>query len=193
MIMLNYVAAGVALDPRGEIPRTPLDPRVVVGVSGSRSSIAALCWAAREAERRHGLLVAVLAWQPPLAAYYAVAALHHDQTKQQEAADIKLAALVREAFGNTVPSNLLPEVVKDTAEHALIARSADADLLVLGTTSRIGRSLGPVIRACLGRASCPVVIIGTEQAGPDAADWCTNSRASSARTARATAATASAR
>jgi nucleotide-binding universal stress UspA family protein len=177
MTMFTYVAAGVA-------PR----PRVVVGVSGSRSSIAALCWAAREADQRHGLLVAVLAWQPPHAAYYAVAALRHDVAKQHEAADTKLAAIVREAFGDAMPGTLLPEVVEDTAEHALIARSADADLLVLGTTSRIGRSVGPVIRACLSRASCPVVVIGTGPADPDPADWRTTGRTGSAASARAAAA-----
>jgi nucleotide-binding universal stress UspA family protein len=172
MTMLDYVAAGVAAGPR-----------VVVGVSGSRSSIGALCWAAREAAQRRGLVVAVMAWQPPRAAHYAVSAVRHDQAKQREAADIRLAAIVRAAFGDEIPGHLVTEVVEDTAEHALIGRSAEADLLVLGAMpapAHIARPVGPVIRACLGRARCPVVIIRTGQAGGDPADRCVDGSASSA-------------
>jgi len=49
-------------------------------------------------------------------------------------------------------------------ERALVDSSAAADLLVLGSESGLtaGRSAGPVIRACLSRAYCPVVVISPE-------------------------------
>ncbi len=50
--------------------------------------------------------------------------------------------------------------------RVLLDRCADADMLVLGTsgdTPGAVRSAGPVIRACLRRASCPVVVISAAQ------------------------------
>jgi len=50
------------------------------------------------------------------------------------------------------------------AERVLVDLSAGADLLVLGSASGLtdGRSIGPVIRGCLSRAHCPVVVVGPE-------------------------------
>jgi nucleotide-binding universal stress UspA family protein len=61
------------------------------------------------------------------------------------------------------------EVVDGLAARVLLDRCAGADMLVLGTASDTpgaGRPLGPVIRACLRRAPCPVVVIS---AAPDPA------------------------
>jgi nucleotide-binding universal stress UspA family protein len=54
------------------------------------------------------------------------------------------------------------EVVEGLAPRVLLDRCADADMLVFGTASDVpgsSRSAGPVIRACLRRAPCPVVVI----------------------------------
>jgi nucleotide-binding universal stress UspA family protein len=58
------------------------------------------------------------------------------------------------------------EVVDGLAARVLLDRCAGADMLVLGTASDTpgaGRSVGPVIRACLRRAPCPVVVISAAQ------------------------------
>ena len=58
------------------------------------------------------------------------------------------------------------EVVDGLAARVLLDRAAGADMLVLGTASDTTgalRSAGPVIRACLRRASCPVVVISVAQ------------------------------
>ena len=55
--------------------------------------------------------------------------------------------------------------VMDIAPHrVLLERCAGAEMLVLGTAGDepgASWSAGPVIRACLRRAPCPVVVIGT--------------------------------
>ena len=58
------------------------------------------------------------------------------------------------------------EVVEGLAPRMLLDRCAGADMLVLGTASDApgsSRSAGPVIRACLRRAPCPVVVISAAQ------------------------------
>ena len=59
------------------------------------------------------------------------------------------------------------EVTEGNPERALVDSSAGADLLVLGAASGqlASRSLGPVVRTCLSRAHCPVVVVGPEGQG----------------------------
>jgi len=143
-------------------------PAIIVGASGSRASIAALRWAAEEARRRDARLIAVRAWQPAREAHYAVTARHQDAEHQRRAVTWELASTLRSAFGARLPAHLFTEVIEDMAERALADRSVGADLLVLGSASSpdlSGRSIGPVIRSCLSRAHCPVVVIGAERFG----------------------------
>ena len=58
------------------------------------------------------------------------------------------------------------EVVEGLAPRMLLDLCAGADMLILGTASDVpgsSRSAGPVIRACLRRAPCPVVVISAVQ------------------------------
>jgi nucleotide-binding universal stress UspA family protein len=58
------------------------------------------------------------------------------------------------------------EVADGLAARVLLDRCPGADMLVLGTSSGVPgapRSAGPVIRACLRRAPCPVVVISAAQ------------------------------
>ncbi len=137
-------------------------PAVVVGVSGSRASAAALRWAADEARRRHAGLRVVRSWDPEFRAPYAPSDSQPTRAQQREAASDGLAALVRTEFGSETPDGVTTELAQGIAERTLVDRSAGADLLVLGSASRptpAGRSIGPVIRACLSRAQCPVVVV----------------------------------
>ncbi len=138
---------------------------IVVGASGSRASQRALRWAADEAGRRNARLVIVRAWQPAEAAFYAAHAEQPDAAHQRQAATRELASTLRAAFGENLPPRLVTEVTEGMPERVLADRTADADLLVLGSTSSptvVGRSVGPVIRSCLSRAHCPVVVIGPQ-------------------------------
>jgi nucleotide-binding universal stress UspA family protein len=138
-------------------------PAVVVGVSGSAASADALRWAADEADRRHDMLRVVRSWSAEPRAFYAhpaggpqAAALQHCQASEG------LAATLRAVLGSRRRDNVSSEVVEGITERVLVDQSAGADLLVLGSASGMmaGRSIGPVIRGCLSRAHCPVVVVG---------------------------------
>jgi nucleotide-binding universal stress UspA family protein len=142
-----------------------MNSRIVAGVSGSMASLGALRWAAEEAWRLQAQLTVVRTWHPELPAPYAVPSGHPDAARLRQDAERGLAATLQQAFGPDAPAGLVSEVAEGMAERILVDRSADADLLVLGSTSVptvIGRSIGPVIRSCLSRARCPVVVIGPE-------------------------------
>jgi nucleotide-binding universal stress UspA family protein len=146
---------------------TSSKPIIVVGASGSCASRAALQWAADEADRLGARLIAVRAWEQSHPAYYAPHAECRDRDHERHAVATELASTLRAVFGAEPPPDLLTEVSEGMPERVLAERSAGADLLVLGSTSAptvVGRSIGPVIRSCLSRAHCPVVVIGPEGA-----------------------------
>jgi nucleotide-binding universal stress UspA family protein len=154
-------------------------PVILVDVSGSGASLAALHWAAAEARRRDATLRVIEAWQSqPTRAHYAAAAgsLHVRVTEAMAVAH--LAAEVRAVVGeSTADADVTVELAEGTAERILADASADADLLVLGAGSQPSfarqhdrphsdRPVGPVIRACLSHARCPVVVISPMMAAP---------------------------
>ncbi len=151
--------------------RSERQPVVMVGVGGSGAAVAALVWAAREADRREAALRIIQAWQPhPARALYAGTGRGRTGQTSSEAAADGLATHVRAALGDTTRIDLVTEVIEGAPERVLAAASADADLLVLGAGKQspvahvdpliVDRPVGPVIRACLSHARCPVVIIG---------------------------------
>jgi len=143
--------------------------RIVVGVDGSLASAAALGWASAEARLRKAKLHVVRAWEPPRhAARHATAgAMPPPGEETQHAACAGLAATMRTTFGSNIPAYVTAELAEGVPERVLTDRSAHADLLVLGVSaaaSQIGRSAGPVVRSCLARARCPVVIVSADGA-----------------------------
>jgi nucleotide-binding universal stress UspA family protein len=150
-----------------------INPAIVTGVSGSLASTRALRWAADEASRRHGRLKVVLAWQTQPRAFYAPVVTPQELTARHQQAVDALAATVRAVLGTEVAARVTTEVIEGNPERALVDSSAGADLLVLGSASRrlAERSIGPVVRTCLSRAHCPVVVVGPEgTSGGDSAD-----------------------
>src|SRR5215472_4624452 len=139
---------------------------VVVGVSGSAASMAALLWASGEARRRGTRLRVVQARQPnPVRAQYAgtvTPALGCGQEALSPAGAGGLAVMVRAALGDTARSDMSTEVIEGVPERALIEASDGADMLVLGSGGQspvahadpliVDRPIGPVIRACLSHA-----------------------------------------
>jgi nucleotide-binding universal stress UspA family protein len=132
-------------------------PTVLVGVSGSPASAAALRWAEDEAERRHGELRIVWIWQPERRASYARPPVRADNPAGPERARKELADAVQAVLGPSPLPDTTTVVVEGQVERELVAESAGADLLVLGSGART--SIGPVVRTCLSHAHCPVVVV----------------------------------
>jgi nucleotide-binding universal stress UspA family protein len=158
--------------------------RVVVGVDGSAESVAALRWACREASLRGAEVLAVLALEAAChqVASYAVPVPRSSGGSWGAARDA-LRRSVGEASGLFPDIKVRTEIAEGLAARVLLDHAADADMLVLGRAAHSPdpyRAAGPVIRACLRAAQCPVVVIGLEsmaghsgqelQAAPDAAD-----------------------
>lgn len=136
----------------------PAVRRVVVGVDGTAESAAALRWACREAGLRGAEVLAVHVREAPChRASYAVPV----QASSPE--DDDLDVFWRKMLPEEVPGvPVRTEVAMGLAARVLLQRSEGADMLVLGTAgdqAGSGRSAGPVIRACLRRSACPVVVI----------------------------------
>lgn len=138
--------------------------RIVVGVSGSPTSALALRWAAAEAERLRAALTVVLIWTIEPRAHYAPAISADELDRRQKRAVAGLAATVRAVAGYLPSDAVTMKVVEGLPERALLAQSAGADLLVLGSAATVSgdRPIGPVVRACLSRAHCPLVVVGPQ-------------------------------
>jgi nucleotide-binding universal stress UspA family protein len=147
---------------------------IVVGVSGSPASALALRWAASAADRLTAALKVVLIWTIEPRAHYAPAISADEYDRRHERAVAGLAAAVKAVAGHLPADAVSMTVAQGLPERALAEQSAGADLLVLGSAASLtgGRSIGPVIRACLSHAHCPVLVVGPE--GPTSHSWPTS-------------------
>ncbi|MFI1203564.1 universal stress protein [Streptomyces sp. NPDC020883] len=138
--------------------------RVVVGVTGSPSSEAALRRAVQEARCSGRALLAVLAWEAPggevasrIAPQPSLAALWERQARD------RLDAAIRSALGGLPDIPVDPAVVRAPAVYALNALADQpGDLLVLGAGPRhpLARLLrGRVRRRVMARAASPVLLV----------------------------------
>jgi nucleotide-binding universal stress UspA family protein len=143
----------------------PAVRRIVVGVDAFGESVAALRWACREASLRGAEVHAVHVREELChsLASYAVPATSDSDDESVTAVN----EFVRSVQANSGPGvQVRVEVADGLAARVLLERCAGADMLVLGTSNDVPgavRSAGPVIRACLRRAPCPVVVISAEQ------------------------------
>jgi nucleotide-binding universal stress UspA family protein len=139
----------------------PAARRIVVGVDGSTDSVIALRWACREAGIRDAEVHAVHVREAPLhsIASYAV------PTPVDSYADDD-TEMWKAALADVVPGvRVRTETAVGLAARVLLERCQGADMLVLGTAKDVpdqAWSAGPVIRACLQRSPCPVVVISAE-------------------------------
>ncbi|MFH8612101.1 universal stress protein [Streptomyces sp. NPDC018029] len=135
--------------------------RVVVGVSGSLASLAALRAGAAEARRTGQVLVAVLAWEPPEGE--ALYLRHPDREWARHwwtEAKARLDRAFDEAFGGTPPGVVVERrVIRDHPGRALCeAATHPDDLLVLG--ARPHRHITPrTHRHVRAHASCAVLTV----------------------------------
>jgi nucleotide-binding universal stress UspA family protein len=150
--------AGVARVSDNGIRRCP--GPVVVGVDGSDGSARALAWALREARDRQAAVRVVTAWAWGGASGTTGVSIARQARQNQEA----LVRAVQARFPGTLPP-LCTELVQGDPASALIERSRDGDLLVLGCRGMGGAAdaiVGSVADACLRHCSCPVVVVPSD-------------------------------
>jgi len=134
-------------------------PRIVVGVDGSPSSIAALRWARRIGQAVGADLEAVTTWEFP--ASYGVGAVPLDWRPDVDAAQ-QLADALTAAFGSPEPAGITRQIREGHAAPVLVEASAGAEMLVVGSRGHggfVGLLLGSVSAYCAEHASCPVVVV----------------------------------
>lgn len=163
----------------GRTAATAASRRIVVGVAGSAASAAAVTWAAREAELRGAVLHAVHAWEPAERGRAPYAPGPYGGQRDDERAAARLLRTVVQQGLDAVHPGLdgplpgiaqpLLEVAEGLAVQVLLNSAAGAELLVLGggtlaldTADRPSAELGPVARACLRSAPCPVVTVSPQ-------------------------------
>jgi nucleotide-binding universal stress UspA family protein len=137
---------------------------IVVGVDGSDNSRQALEWALEEARAHGGRLEAVHATVDPQSVMpYTVEEVggRIDAQRTRAAAERMIADLLDEVG---VPDGVTvdPVVADGPAANALVERSKNASLLVVGTRGHGGLSevlLGSVSHQCVHHAHCPVVVV----------------------------------
>lgn len=144
---------------------------IVVGVDGSPPSLAALRFAAEEAELRNAQLVAVHAWtfvSPAAIVDPGMIPVPEDYVGQldaeRNAAQAELDAAIASAFPSGPPVELEARVVEDSAGDALVAEGEEADMVVVGSSGKSGLAsalLGSVSRHVASHARCPVVVVKT--------------------------------
>jgi nucleotide-binding universal stress UspA family protein len=138
------------------------DRRIVAGVDGSASSLAALRWAIRQAELTGSSVDAVIAWQPPAASGLEWSVAIVDDTDYAELAAKTLAEAISMAADPASRVRVRPLVGEGNAAQVLLDAAADADLLVVGSRGHGGFAsalLGSVSLHCTHYARCPVVVI----------------------------------
>jgi nucleotide-binding universal stress UspA family protein len=143
-------------------------PRIIAGVDGSASSLAALRWAVRQAELTGATVEAVIAWHYPVlpvpvgpapAAVIAAADF-------EKAADKTVTDAIHALAGSTV--QVSAQVTEGNAAQVLIDAAEGADLLVVGSRGHAGFTealLGSVSQHCVHHAPCPVVILRDSNSG----------------------------
>ena len=136
---------------------------VVVGVSERSQSPTALRWAAAQAAREGGRVVAIRAWRPtnPQAGSRVnPAAVAEDEPSSENAARHGLERDVAEVLGDTGEVTVETRLVVGGRRSALIEASAGADLLVVDAPRSSDLSTSPLqLRRLVYGAHCPVVVM----------------------------------
>ena len=138
-------------------------PTIVVGVDGSASSVAALRWAARQAERCGATLSVVAAWDyperpTPFGIVPDLPATFDPVDATRHAVD----ALVADVLGADPGIDVRCTVVHGAPTPVLLGAAQGAELLVVGSRGRgslAGALLGSISAHCVAHAPCPVAVV----------------------------------
>jgi nucleotide-binding universal stress UspA family protein len=129
-------------------------PRVVVGVSNSDESVAALRWAGWEARLRGTHLHVVNAWEP-----HGFQARVQRKQRQRQARRLMRQTLIR-AFPQ-FPGQVEPVTAGSRPAEVLVAASHDAALLAVGSHKRgpFGDVFTSAARCGAAFTTCPVAVV----------------------------------
>jgi nucleotide-binding universal stress UspA family protein len=136
---------------------------VLVGVDGSPESGAALEYGVAEAHRRGARLRVVSTFFPEYAVHGHTQPLTASETPIEVGVEAQTRRMVEEALaGDAAPPAVEIVVAAGPAAGALIDRSGEVDVLVLGHRGRGGFAsmlLGSVSLQCVLHARCPVIVV----------------------------------
>jgi nucleotide-binding universal stress UspA family protein len=140
------------------------ETRIVVGVDGSDSALAALRWALRQAKLTGSRVDVVTVWHFPAA--YGWEPVGADADFEGDAHQILADALT--AVESLRPGVAVARLVEEGPPAEVLLRVAkEADLLVVGSRGRGGlRSalIGSVSLHCIQHAHCPVLVLPEQPA-----------------------------
>jgi nucleotide-binding universal stress UspA family protein len=140
-------------------------PGITVGIDGSEHSRKALEWAVREAGVRHGALTVLAVHQVPRNHWTGDPETYPTDAPETEIVRQAAEEAVQKAVGQVGepgPASVTVRAVTGVATQELLAASADADLLVVGSRGGGGFArmvLGSVSSQVVAHAHCPVVVI----------------------------------
>lgn len=131
----------------------------VVGVDGSEASVEALRQAQRLAAPVGAKILATAYWDDPQV-YAGYVAMGIDRFEDRVM--VVLNDALQQAFGDDIPPNVIPRVVRGHPRDSLIDASRHADMIVVGRRGHGGFGgllLGSVSSACVAHAHCPVLVV----------------------------------
>jgi nucleotide-binding universal stress UspA family protein len=138
--------------------------RIVVGLDDTPTARAALSWAARQARLTGATVraVHVIDWPIGIEAFGSIE-VGEDGLLPEEMISAPYRRGIRRVFEEASPEpGWLLQFAEGEAGPVLVAESADADLLVIGTRTTpdwTGDVSGPVAHHCLSHMTCPVVAV----------------------------------
>ena len=138
-------------------------PRIVAGIDGSPSSLAALEWAARQADLTGSVLTAVAAWHLPSTYAAGITDDYDPAADMQRVVDDSLPALQQRHRTLRVAG----QVIEGYPGPTLVDASRDADLLVIGSRGHcefVDILIGSVGMHCATHAHCPVLVYRCDRA-----------------------------
>ena len=132
-------------------------PLILVGADGSEESAKAAVWAAEQARVTGGTLDLIIVWARPTSYGLPLVLGGYDPEKEAQDVVAKFAGEI-----DLPAERVRISVVNGAAPAVLVDRSADADLLVVGSRGHGGFAellLGSVSDHVVHHAHCPVVVV----------------------------------
>ena len=137
---------------------------VVVGVDGSKQSQQALQWAVHIAATLGAQIRVVAAWEYPATYGWALTAPWNPEDDLKTIVTDTIAA----TLGADRADNVTIIIQEGGAAHVLLAESADARMLIVGSRGHggfAGLLLGSVSAAVTEHAACPVLVVHGDRPG----------------------------
>ena len=133
------------------------NPLIIVGVDGSKPSLAALEFAREYTQKLNGRLRAVSTWDIPIGDAALPLSWSPGENAEQE-----LGRVSREVLGDPLPDWYEFTAREGSAARILLDESRSADVLVVGSRGHggfVGLMLGSVSSQCAAHSSCVVIVV----------------------------------